>query len=443
MGEQYWTLSWQFLGVGLLGFFLAASLGANDVANSMGTSVGTGALSMRQALILAGILEFAGAVFFGDRVTQTLTTQVAVPAVFATQPQILLLGMIAVLLAGAAWLQIATSLGLPVSSSHAVVGAIAGFTGVSAGLESINWQSLGTISLVWLITPVVSGAIAFLLSLIIRYGILHTSNPQFQLQEWLPWLSLSLAIVFGSIVAPVVRERFWATQLTELTDQLGNSGGVARYAHNPKEIIAAICLLAVGIFLYSCWSGQGFKDRATLKATGELEQQFSRLQRVSAGFVAFAHGANDVGNAIAPLAIIWQILQTGQAPINPLPTPLPVLILGGAGIVTGLGLWGKKVMGTIGQGITPLQPSGGLIAEFATATTVLVASRWGLPVSTSHALVGAVVGIGLIQGRQELDGKIIKNIALAWLVTIPTTASLAALIFGVFIGIFKYSLLLS
>ena len=432
MGEQYWPLSWQFLGVGLLGFFLAASLGANDVANSMGTSVGTGALSMRQALILAGILEFAGAVFFGDRVTQTLTTQVAVPAVFATQPQILLLGMIAVLLAGAAWLQIATSLGLPVSSSHAVVGAIAGFTGVSAGLEAINWQSLGTISLVWLITPVVSGAIAFLLSLIIRYGILHTPNPQFQLQEWLPWLSLSLAIVFGSIVAPVVSERFWATQLTnQVIDQLGNQEKITRYTHN-KEIIAAICLLAVGIFLYSCWSGQGFKDRATLEATGELEQQFGRLQRVSAGFVAFAHGANDVGNAIAPLAIIWQILQTGQAPVNLLPTPLPVLILGGAGIVTGLGLWGKKVMGTIGQGITPLRPSGGLIAEFATATTVLVASRWGLPVSTSHALVGAVVGIGLIQGRQELDGKIIKNIALAWLVTIPTTASLTVLIFEVF-----------
>ncbi len=411
MGEQYWQVSWQFLGVGLLGFFLAASLGANDVANSMGTSVGTKALSLRQALVLAGILEFAGAVFFGDRVTQTLATQVAIPSTFATQPQVLLIGMIAVLLAGAVWLQIATSLSLPVSSSHAVIGAIAGFTGVAAGLGAINWRSLGTISLVWLVTPVVSGAIAFLLSLIIRHGILQTPDPQFQLQEWLPWLSLSLAIVFGSIVLPVVQQKF-----------LGNF--LANPLTNQKEVIsnmAIICLAAVAIFRYGCW----FNPATPLG----LEQQFARLQTVSAGFVAFAHGANDVGNAIAPLAIIWQILQTGQVPLDRLPIPLPILIFGGAGIVTGLGLWGEKVMRTIGSGITPLQPSGGLVAEFATATTVLFASRWGLPVSTSHALVGAVIGIGLVQGRQELNREIIKNIALAWLVTIPVTASLAACIF--------------
>lgn len=406
MGEQYWQVSWQFLGVGLLGFFLAASLGANDVANSMGTSVGTKALSLRQALVLAGILELAGAVFFGDRVTQTLSIQVATPIIFADQPQVLLQGMISVLLAGVVWLQIATSLGLPVSSSHAVVGAIAGFTGVAAGIGAINWRSLGIISLVWLITPLVSGAIAFLLCLIIRYGILQTPNPQSQLQEWLPWLSLSLAIVFGGIVVPVMGERF-----------LDNWKGVAHY----QETITTICIIAVIIFLYGCWSN----SQITLR----LEAQFGRLQIISAGFVAFAHGANDVGNAIAPLAIIWQILQTGQVPLDHLPIPLPILILGGAGIVTGLGLWGKKVMRTIGSEITPLLPSGGLVAEFATATTVLCASRWGFPVSTSHALVGAVVAIGLVQGRQELNGEIIKNIALAWLVTIPVTASLSALFF--------------
>lgn len=412
MAEQYWQVAGQLLGVGLLGFFLAASLGANDVANSMGTSVGTKALSLRQALILAGILEFSGAVFFGDRVTQTLTTRVAVPAVFATQPQILLQGMIAVLLAGAVWLQIATSLGLPVSSSHAVVGAISGFTWAAAGFGAVAWQSLGIISLAWLVTPLVSGAIACLLFLIIRYGILQISDPLSQLQEWLPWISLSLAIVFGGIVVPVVSERFWAGGVGPDQEMITST----LYTN-----IAVICLIAVVIFLYNCW----FSDSMTLG----VEQQFSRLQTVSAGFVAFAHGANDVGNAIAPLAIIWQILQSGQVPVAHLPTPLPILILGGVGIITGLGLWGSKVMGTIGSGITPLLPSGGLVAELATAITVLGASRWGMPVSTSHALVGAVVGIGLIQGRQELNGKIIKNIALAWLVTIPTTAILATLIF--------------
>lgn len=405
MREQYWQVSWQLFGTGLLGFFLAASLGANDVANSMGTSVGTKALSLRQALVLAGILEFAGAVFFGDRVTQTLATQVAVPSTFAVAPQVLLVGMIAVLLAGAVWMQIATRLSLPVSSSHAVIGAIVGFTGAAAGLGAINWQSLGIISLVWLVTPLVSGAIAFLLSLIIRRGILQAPNPQSQLQEWLPWLSLSLAIVFGSIVLPVVQQKFFENS----------------FAQALQSNMAIICLAAVAIFRYGCW----FNPVIPLG----LEQQFARLQTVSAGFVAFAHGANDVGNAIAPLAIIWQILQTGQVPLETLPIPLPILILGGAGIVTGLGLWGEKVIRTIGTGITPLLPSGGLVAEFATATTVLAASRWGLPVSTSHALVGAVIGIGLVQGQRELNGAVIRNIALAWLVTIPVTASLAACIF--------------
>jgi len=402
------------LGVGLVGFWLAATMGANDVANSMGTSVGTKALSLGQALVLAGILEFAGAIFFGDRVTQTLTTQVLVPTVFAPQPRVLLLGMVAVLLAGAIWLQMATSLGLPVSSSHAIIGAIAGFTCTAAGVEAVNWGSLGKISLGWLFTPLISGAIAFLFYGIIRAGILQTLNPLAQLQEWLPWLSLSLVLICGGLIIPVVTEKF-------LTYETLANSDLEAIALGLRINIAALCLGSVAIFLYSCWSRYG--------ATLEIEQQFGRLQTISAGFVAFAHGANDVGNAIAPLVVIWQILTLGQVPLDHPKIPPAILILGGVGIVTGLGLWGKKVMGTIGSNITPLLPSGGLAAELATATTILCASRWGWPVSTSHALVGAVVGMTLGQGRQELNWGILRNIALAWLVTIPTTASLAALIF--------------
>lgn len=396
-------LGWGQIGsIGLLGFWLAMNLGANDVANSVGTSVGTKALSVGQAVILAGILEFLGAVFFGDRVIQTLATQIVNAETFATQPQILLLGMIAVLLSGAIWLQIATHWGFPISSSQAVVGSIAGFTLAAAGVRAVKWQSLGIISALWLVTPLVSGVVAWLFQSLLRRGILKDTQGWSRLQEWLPWLSWAIAAIFGGIVLPVI--------LSHLP--IGWGGVTAQ-----GFVVILVGLGAIGIFLFSNGAKTG------------LESQFSRLQILSAGFVAFAHGANDVGNAIAPVVIITHIFQTGVVPTENLDIPLPIILLGGVGIVTGLALWGQAVMKTIGSNLTPLLPSGGLGAELATATTVLFASRLGLPVSTSHALVGAVLGTGLGEDRSKINWEITKNIMLTWVVTIPLTTSLSALIF--------------
>ncbi len=421
--------------VSLLSFYVAWNLGANDVANAMGTSVGSKAVTMRQALIIAGVLEFTGAVLFGQEVSQTLATEIVNPALFTTAPQLLLTGMVCVLLAGGVWLQIATSWGLPVSSSHAVVGAIAGFSATAIGFGAIDWSTLGKITFAWVITPIISGIISALLYSLVKRWILEEQNPLEQLAEWIPWLSAALIGVFGVIVLPSISQPIY----TLLTQRWG--------FHLPSHDIPLILgsTAAVGLTLTS-WrqlegtrrgaSGEwrvasGFSPSASSAPLADLvEKTMARFQLLSACFVAFAHGSNDVGNAIAPLAAIVYINRTGNVPLNGITIPFWILVLGGVGIVAGLAVWGKKVIATIGEGIISLQPSGGFCAELATATTILLASRLGLPVSTSHALVGGVVGIGLVQNIKSIQFKTLQGIAGAWLITVPISASLSASIFA-------------
>jgi inorganic phosphate transporter, PiT family len=323
--------------ISLLAFYLAWNLGANDVANSMGTAVGSKALTLTQALAIAAILEFSGALLFGQSVSSTLATQIIDPQRFTPNSQIFTAGMIAVVIACGIWLNIATVLGLPVSSSHAVVGAIAGFAWITAGVEGVAWRSVGFISLSWVLTPVVSGAITAVVYAAVKYGLLEREIP-------------------------------------------------------------------------------------------EIESRFIPLQILSAAAVAFAHGSNDVGNAIAPLAAILYTDATGMIPTGAFTTPLWVLAIGALGIVGGLAVWGKKVIATVGEGIIPLQPSVGFCAQLGTAIAVLLASKLGFPVSTSHAIVGSVVGIGLVQ-QVEIRWQTLQGIALAWVITIPAAAVLTALIF--------------
>ncbi len=410
--------------VALLSFYVACNLGANDVANAMGTSVGSKAVTLRQALVIAGVLEFAGAVLFGHGVSETLATGIVNPALFAAAPQLLLTGMVSVLLACGLWLQIATQRGWPVSSSHAVVGAIAGFSCVAVGVQAIDWSAIGIITVAWIVTPVVSGTIAALFYSLVKRWILEQSDPLGQLNEWIPWLSSALLGVFGVIVLPALSQPVYVF----LTVQVG----LKIPAHDVPLAIGAIA--AVGLTLTS-WQQLGNRESISYSPLSTprslVERQLARFQLLSACFVAFAHGSNDVGNAIAPLAAIAYIYRTGSVPLNGLTIPIWILVLGGAGIVTGLALWGKKVIATIGEGIIPLQPSGGFCAELATATTILVASRLGLPVSTSHALVGGVVGIGLVQSIKSIQFKTVQGIAWAWLITIPISAGLGASIFTV------------
>ncbi|MBD2773034.1 inorganic phosphate transporter [Iningainema tapete] len=409
--------------VALLAFYVAWNLGANDVANAMGTSVGSKAVTLKQALIIAGVLEFTGAVLFGQEVSQTLATQIANPALFVDAPQILVTGMVSVLLAGGLWLQIATSWGLPVSSSHAVVGAIAGFSWVALGLEAIDWFSIGKITLGWIVTPVISGLIAALLYSQIKRWILDQPNQLAQLSEWIPWLSALLLGVFGVIVLPTLTQGI----TTFLTEQFG----LNLPAHDIPIITGIVA--AVGLTFYS-WrdlNSQTHKLTNSQTPLPLIERTFGRYQLLSACFVAFAHGSNDVGNAIAPLAAIAYINSTGRVPLNGITIPIWILVVGGAGIVGGLAVWGKKVIATIGESIITLQPSSGFCAELATATTILLASRIGLPVSTSHALVGGVVGIGLVQNAKSLQFKTLQGIGAAWLVTVPLSAALCATIFSI------------
>jgi inorganic phosphate transporter, PiT family len=399
--------------ISLLAGYVAWNLGANDVANSMGTSVGSKAITLTQAIIVAGILEFTGAVVFGKQVSATLATKVANPSLFADTPQIFLLGMIAVLLACGIWLQVATSQGLPVASSHAVVGAIAGFSWVAIGKEAIAWDNIGLICLGWVITPIVSALVAASLYSLLRYWLFEQDNTLQQLLEWIPWLSAALIAVFGVIVFPTV------VQLP-----------VFRYIPLPERTISlGMGLLATGAIINYSW----YKFKSYRQQEIEiriLERVMGKFQVLSACFVAFAHGSNDVGNAIAPLAVIVFIFNTGVVPIDSLDIPLWILVLGGVGIVAGLAVQGKKVITTVGENIISLVPSTGFCAEIATASTILIASRIGLPVSTSHALVGSVIGIGLASRNQDLKWQTIRSVALAWIVTLPVAASLSAGIFS-------------
>lgn len=400
--------------VALLAFYVAWNLGANDVANSMGTSVGSKAITLRQALIVAGILEFTGSVVFGGAVSATLATGVANPNLFVDSPRLLLTGMIAVLIAVGVWMQIATSFGLPVSSSHAAVGAIAGFSWLAAGVKAVDWSSLGFITLGWIVTPLVSSAIAALFYSAIKSWILDQPYPLGQLREWIPWLSAMLLGVFGIIVLPSLTSPASAWMV--------DNWGINIPDRNLSIVSGAIATFALTWFSWR----QLAISAATTPQPLLLEQQMGRFQILSACFVAFAHGSNDVGNAIAPLATIVYILNTGAVPLQGLSIPLWILGLGGIGIVGGLAVWGSKVIATIGENIIALQPSSGFCAELATATTVLLASKLGLPVSTSHALVGAVVGIGLVQDWHSVRFSTLKSIGLAWLITLPVSAILGA-----------------
>jgi len=444
MTLDFLTLSWPMLPIlpilllGILAFYVAANLGANDVANSMGTSVGSKALTLRQALIVAGILEFTGAVIFGHEVAETLATQVVNTRFFVGQPEVLLLGMVSVMVACGLWLQIATSWGLPVSSSHGVVGALAGFSWVAAGFQAVDWQTIGVISVTWLVTPLVSGAIAAGFYGVVKYSILDRAAPMQQLQEWTPWLSAALFGIFGAIALPTVT--------APVNHWIGDEFGVILPPQDLPLLLGTVAAVTVTVMIWrSAEAGKNIDNNLdhnidnNLDKSGKnasdnrwlVEKQLAKFQVISACFVAFAHGSNDVGNAIAPLAAISYILRTGEIPGANFQIPVWILILGGTGIVTGLAIWGKNVITTVGEKIISLQPSGGFCAELATATTVLIASRLGLPVSTSHALVGGVVGIGLVQNFRSIRLETMRSIILAWLTTVPLSAVLAAAIFWV------------
>jgi PiT family inorganic phosphate transporter len=394
------------------GLFMAWGIGANDVANAMATSVGSKALSIRQAILVAAIFEFCGAVLAGGEVTATIRQGIVDTAYFADDPELLVMGMLSSLLAAGIWLLIASRRGWPVSTTHSIVGAIVGFAAVGVGLDTIKWGSVGTIVMSWVVSPLLAGVIAFLIFTSVRLLILVHPDPLARARRFVPMYMFLAGFVITLIT------------LFKGLKHIGLELGAAQ-----------AYMAAVFIGLMIAVVGKIFIDRIEVDRKAEkkfhfhtVERVFGVLMVVTACSMAFAHGSNDVANAIGPVAAVISVAQTGIVG-DASAVPPSILLLGGLGIVVGLATYGRHVIATVGRRITELTPSRGFAAELAAATTIVLASGTGLPISTTHTLVGAVLGVGMARGIAAIDLATVGRIFLSWLVTIPAGAILSILFY--------------
>ena len=404
----------------IFGLYMTWGIGANDVANAMGTSVGSGAITVKQAIIIAAIFEFSGAFIAGGNVTKTIRKGIIDPSSIVDNPEILVFGMLAALLAAAIWLMIASARGWPVSTTHSIVGAVIGFAVAGIGIDAVEWGKVSMIAASWVVSPLLGGIIAFLLMMSIRRLILNTENPFQSARRWGP----AYVFLVGFIISLVTL--FKGLKHLNIELSVAMSFVVA--------FIFGLILAAIGWYLINKIKVDENADRDFHFAS--VEKVFTPMMIFTACAMAFAHGSNDVANGIGPLAAVISIVQSGGEVAQKSELPLWILVLGGVGIVVGLSTMGYRVMKTIGSGITQLTPSRGYCATLAAAATVVLASRTGLPVSTTHIAVGSVIGVGLARGVGAIDLRVIGGIIVSWLVTLPVGAVLAALIFFTLKGIF-------
>lgn len=405
---------------GLFGFFMAWGVGANDVANAMGTSVGSKAVTIKQAFIIAAVFEFAGAFLAGGEVTKTIRKGMIDSQVLAGSPELVVYGMLASLLAAGIWLMVASRAGWPVSTTHSIVGAIVGFAAVGIGMEAVQWGKIGTIVMSWVISPALAGVIAYWLFVSVQRFILDTPNPLVSAKRYVP--------IYIFLVGFVI------TMVT-MTKGLKHVGLTLSAVENYTiAALIGLAVMAIGILLIR---------RLRFDPAADSDFHFANVERVfgvlmifTACAMAFAHGSNDVANAVGPLAAVVGIAETGMVAADSM-MPGWILLLGGAGIVIGLVTYGHKVIATVGTGITELTPSRGFAATLGAATTVVVASGTGLPISTTHTLVGGVLGVGLARGIAALNLNVVRTIFLSWIVTLPAGAILAILFFFMLKGIFS------
>ncbi|HET7370372.1 MAG TPA: anion permease [Gammaproteobacteria bacterium] len=397
----------------VVGLFMAWGIGANDVANAMATSIGSKAVSIKQALIIAAIFEFGGAVLAGGQVTATIRKGIVDVAVFAPQPELLIYGMLASLLASGLWLMIASRYGWPVSTTHSIVGAIVGFAAVGVGVDVVHWGSVATIVLGWIMSPVVAGVLAYLIFTSVQKFILERHDPLAAARRLVPLYMFLAAFTISAVT---------------LVEGLSHIGLPLSHMQSYT--------LAVGIGIVIAGVGAVIVRRINVAPGssrelhfGTIERLFGVLQVVTACAMAFAHGSNDVANAVGPVAAVVSIVSNGGTVGRTAEMSLWVLMLGGAGIVVGLATFGRKVIATVGGGITALTPSRGFSAELAAATTIVVGSGIGMPVSTTQTLVGAILGVGLARGIAAIDLRVVRGILLSWIVTVPAGALLSMLIF--------------
>ena len=391
------------------GLYMAWAIGANDVANSMGTSVGAGAVTVGGAIVIAGVFEFLGAFLAGGEVTSTIRKSIIDAESLQHDPDLLVFGMLSALLAAAVWLTIASRFGWPVSTTHSIIGAIIGFAMVAIGFEAVHWEEVVTIAASWVVTPILAGTISYLLVLSVQWLIFNKDDPVVYARRYVP-VYIFAAVLMTSIVTFVKGLKHVGLDLSTPVAIL--------YSVLFAAVIA--CIGRVVINRVSFESPTGGQSRFT-----NVERIFGVLMIVTASGMAFAHGSNDVANAIGPVAAIVSVVTTGEVSHESTVPPW-VLLIGAAGIVVGLATFGYRVMATIGRKITELTPSRGFAAEFAAASTVVAASGTGLPVSTTQTLVGAVLGVGLARGTGAIDFGVVRTIFVSWIVTLPAGAVLAA-----------------
>ncbi len=395
-------------------------IGANDVANALGTSVGSGAITVRTAIIIAAIFEFLGAAFAGGHVTRTIRKGIIDPTAIVDQPEILVFGMLAALLATAIWLALASLKGWPVSTTHSIVGALVGFGIAGIGIEAVNWGKISQIAASWVISPVVGGVLAFGLMISIQRLILRAEKPLESAIRWAPAYSFLVGFVMALVTL------FKGLKNLDLDLSIAMS-----------FLLAAVFGLVVALV------GRYAVRRIKIDPSADRSFQFTNVEQIFAPLMiftacamAFAHGSNDVANGIGPLAAVFALVSSGGDVGQTSALPFWVLVLGGGGIVLGLATYGYRVMQTIGRKITELTPSSGFCATMAAAATVVLASRTGIPVSTTHIAVGAVMGVGLARGFAALDLRVLGSIFVAWVVTLPVSGILAAFLYFTLKGIF-------
>jgi PiT family inorganic phosphate transporter len=398
----------------VFGLFMAWGIGANDVANAMGTSVGSRAITIRQALLIAAIFEFGGAVLAGSNVTDTIRNGIVMPHLFDQQPRLLIYGMLSALLASGIWLLVASRRGWPVSTTHSIVGAIVGFAVVSKGTDAVQWANVTYIVTSWVISPIVAGIISYLIFRSAQKLILEHDQPLLQARRYVPFYMF----LAGFIITLV-------TLLSGL-----------RYLHLTLSTLQSY-IVAASIGILIALTGKFFISRIKVDAEANRDFHFATVERVfgvlmvsTACCMAFAHGSNDVANAVGPVAAIVSVAQTGIVG-HTAGVSIWILVLGGVGIVVGLATFGRHVIATVGKEITDLTPSRGFAAELAAASTIVVASSTGMPISTTHTLVGAILGVGFARGIAAINLQVVRTIILSWVVTVPVGALLSIVIFTV------------
>ncbi|MFB6262483.1 MAG: inorganic phosphate transporter [Bradymonadaceae bacterium] len=423
------------------GFYMAWSIGSNDAANAMGTSVGSKAVTFKEAVIIAAIFEFGGAVVAGGDVTNTIRDGIMDPTLFQSAQlfphgagaELFAIGMMSALVAAAVWIHIAAFLGWPVSTTHSIVGAVTGFGVVSVGFANVNWWVIVKIVLSWGFSPVLGGLLAFFSFSAIRRLIFDADDPVEATKRYSPVLAFPVFLVLWLVT---FFKGLSNVPLQEYGIGLVEMVGLSAVGATIASAIVWFILQNVDLSEGRAGRDTSIDDDGEAVEVREVERVFRYLQVITACFVAFAHGSNDVANSIGPLAAIvnlydgtsWSGAQLGSQ----VPVPTWILVLGGLGIVIGLATYGYRVIETIGSKITDITPSRGFAAEFGAATTIMVGTKAGIPLSTTHTIVGAVIGVGFARGMNALNLELIWDIVKSWIYTIPFTAVLTILLYYLF-----------